>query len=146
MRVLVVGHRWSAGWSESCHAALRALGHEVFYIEDTGECVYDPVANGLVKDPSYGTSHIRHSLDAFGLVIPAAMPAAAPSRSIPSFATAAPWWLRWLGGFPCYWPPASKFGARTPRTAATRSQFCRSSRATRTAGFGSCRAPAATCG
>ena len=24
---------------------LRALGHEVFYIEDTGECVYDPVQN-----------------------------------------------------------------------------------------------------
>ena len=23
---------------------LRALGHEVFYIEDTGECVYDPIA------------------------------------------------------------------------------------------------------
>ena len=24
---------------------LRALGHEVFYIEDTGECIYDPVQN-----------------------------------------------------------------------------------------------------
>ena len=24
---------------------LRALGHDVFYIEDTGECVYDPVQN-----------------------------------------------------------------------------------------------------
>ncbi len=29
MRILVVGHRWSAGWSESCAEALRALGHEV---------------------------------------------------------------------------------------------------------------------
>ncbi len=35
---------------------LRALGHEVFYIEDTGECVYDPVQNTRSTDPSYGTS------------------------------------------------------------------------------------------
>ena len=30
---------------------LRALGHEVFYIEDTGECVYDPVQNTRSTDP-----------------------------------------------------------------------------------------------
>ena len=30
---------------------LRALGHEVFYIEDTGECVYDPVLNTRATDP-----------------------------------------------------------------------------------------------
>src|SRR5215510_11953770 len=29
---------------------LRALGHEVFYIEDTGECVYDPVQNTRAAD------------------------------------------------------------------------------------------------
>jgi hypothetical protein len=37
---------------------LRALGHEVFYIEDTGECVYDPVQNTRSLDPSYGTNYI----------------------------------------------------------------------------------------
>ena len=38
---------------------LRALGHEVFYIEDTGECVYDPVQNALATDPAYGTTYIH---------------------------------------------------------------------------------------
>ena len=36
---------------------LRALGHEVFYIEDTGECVYDPVQNTRATDPA-----LRHDL------------------------------------------------------------------------------------
>jgi hypothetical protein len=47
--------------------ALRALGHEVFYIEDTGECVYDPVQNTRATDPSYGTTYINDALKPFGL-------------------------------------------------------------------------------
>ena len=46
---------------------LRALGHEVFYIEDTGECVYDPVQNTRSTDPSYGTNYIHQALEPFGL-------------------------------------------------------------------------------
>jgi hypothetical protein len=46
---------------------LRALGHEVFYIEDTGECVYDPVQNTRATDPSYGTRYIHDALEPFGL-------------------------------------------------------------------------------
>jgi hypothetical protein len=46
---------------------LRALGHEVFYIEDTGECVYDPVANTRATDPTYGTTYINDALAPFGL-------------------------------------------------------------------------------
>jgi hypothetical protein len=46
---------------------LRALGHEVFYIEDTGECVYDPVQNTRSTDPAYGTSYIHAALEPFGL-------------------------------------------------------------------------------
>ena len=46
---------------------LRALGHEVCYIEDTGECIYDPVQNALVTDPSYGTRYINQALEPFGL-------------------------------------------------------------------------------
>ena len=46
---------------------LRALGHEVFYIEDTGECVYDPVANTRATDPSYGTAYIHQALEPYGL-------------------------------------------------------------------------------
>ena len=46
---------------------LRALGHEVFYVEDTGECVYDPIQNARSTDPSYGTSYIHAALEPFGL-------------------------------------------------------------------------------
>jgi hypothetical protein len=45
---------------------LRALGHDVFYIEDTGECVYDPVQNARSVDPAYGTNYIHQSLQPFG--------------------------------------------------------------------------------
>ncbi|MGE0448554.1 MAG: glycosyltransferase [Vicinamibacterales bacterium] len=46
---------------------LRALGHEVFYIEDTGEVVYDPVLDTRSNDPSYGTRYIHDALSPFGL-------------------------------------------------------------------------------
>jgi hypothetical protein len=46
---------------------LRALGHEVFYIEDTGECVYDPITNARMLDPGYGTSYIQSVLAPFDL-------------------------------------------------------------------------------
>jgi hypothetical protein len=28
---------------------LRDLGHEVFYVEDTGECIYDPIQNARTE-------------------------------------------------------------------------------------------------
>jgi hypothetical protein len=46
---------------------LRDLGHEVFYIEDTGEYIYDPVQNTRSEDPTYGTAYIHDSLSPFGL-------------------------------------------------------------------------------
>jgi hypothetical protein len=46
---------------------LRALGHEVFYVEDTGECVYDPVLNTRAVEPTYGTTYINDALTPFGL-------------------------------------------------------------------------------
>ena len=36
---------------------LRALGHELLHIEDTGECIYDPEQNTRSLDPSYGTRY-----------------------------------------------------------------------------------------
>jgi hypothetical protein len=45
---------------------LRSLGHDVFYIEDTGECIYDPVQNVRATDPSYGTDYIQAALEPFG--------------------------------------------------------------------------------
>jgi hypothetical protein len=46
---------------------LRELGHEVLYIEDTGECIYDPERDEIATDPSYGTRYIHGALEPFGL-------------------------------------------------------------------------------
>jgi hypothetical protein len=46
---------------------LRNLGHEVFYIEDTGECIYDPEQNAISEDPAYGTRYIHAALEPFAL-------------------------------------------------------------------------------
>lgn len=73
MRILFAGiiARYPFGGVTWCSLmyllGLRALGHEVFYIEDTGECVYDPVQNTRATDPSYGTSYIHQALEPFGL-------------------------------------------------------------------------------
>jgi hypothetical protein len=45
---------------------LRALGHDVLYIEDTGECIYDPEQNTRSEDPSFGTRYIHAALEPFG--------------------------------------------------------------------------------
>jgi hypothetical protein len=44
---------------------LRALGHEVFYVEDTGQAIYDPEQNAISNDPSYGAEYIRRALEPF---------------------------------------------------------------------------------
>ncbi len=48
-------------------AGLQRLGWDVFYLEDTGECPYDPVANGITTDPAYAVSYIRRELARVGL-------------------------------------------------------------------------------
>ena len=46
---------------------LRALGHEVLYIEDTGECIYDAERDEITLDPTYGTRYIHDALAPFDL-------------------------------------------------------------------------------
>ena len=46
---------------------LRALGHDVCYLEDTGECIYDADADAITLDPAYGTRYIHNALEPFGL-------------------------------------------------------------------------------
>lgn len=46
---------------------LRALGHEVYYLEDTGECVYDYEKNTLSLDSSYSLNYINTALSQFNL-------------------------------------------------------------------------------
>jgi hypothetical protein len=73
MRILFAGiiARYPFGGVTWCSLmyllGLRALGHDVFYIEDTGECVYDPVLNTRATDPTYGTTYIHQALEPFGL-------------------------------------------------------------------------------
>ena len=73
MRILFAGivARYPFGGVAWCSlmylVGLRALGHEVFYIEDTGECVYDPERNTISPDPSYGTRYLQEMLEPFDL-------------------------------------------------------------------------------
>ncbi|HTM04480.1 MAG TPA: hypothetical protein VL173_13310 [Vicinamibacterales bacterium] len=73
MKVLVAGiiARYPFGGVTWCSLmyllGLRALGHEVLYIEDTGECIYDPEQNAISEDPAYGTRYIHRALEPFGL-------------------------------------------------------------------------------
>jgi hypothetical protein len=46
---------------------LRALGYEVYYLEDTGECIYDYEKNTISLDSAYGLNYINRSLAEFGL-------------------------------------------------------------------------------
>ena len=46
---------------------LRRLGHRVWYLEDTGECNYDPVAQTMATDPAYALRFIDDCLRPHGL-------------------------------------------------------------------------------
>ena len=73
MRVLFAGiiGRYPLGGVTWCSLmyllGLRALGHEVFYVEDTGECVYDPEQNTRALDPCYALRYIDAALRPHGL-------------------------------------------------------------------------------
>lgn len=47
--------------------ALQDLGFSVFYVEDTGECNYDPTINGIATEPSYAVNFIERELTRIGL-------------------------------------------------------------------------------
>jgi hypothetical protein len=72
MKVVVAGiiARYPFGGVTWCSLmyllGLRNLGHEVLYIEDTGECIYDPEQNTRSEDPGYGTRYIHAALEPFG--------------------------------------------------------------------------------
>ena len=48
-------------------AGFQALGYEVFYLEDTGECGFDPVRNSITTDPAYALAYIKRHLQIVGL-------------------------------------------------------------------------------
>ena len=47
--------------------ALRALGHDVLYLEDTGSWFYDPATDAMTDDVSVPLRCLRHTMDAHGL-------------------------------------------------------------------------------
>jgi len=51
-------------------AGLRKLGHEVLFLEDSGDteyCCYDPEKHVVGKDPEYGIAYAKHIFDSTGL-------------------------------------------------------------------------------
>lgn len=48
-------------------AGFQRLGYEVFYLEDTGECNFDPAANAISTDPAYAVDYVRRQLALVGL-------------------------------------------------------------------------------
>lgn len=51
------------GWCSLMYLlGLKRLGHQVWYLEDTGECNFDPVANTLATEAGYATNFVNESL------------------------------------------------------------------------------------
>ncbi len=48
-------------------AGFQRLGYDVFYLEDTGECNFDPIQNAIATDPAYALDYIRRELALVGL-------------------------------------------------------------------------------
>ena len=46
---------------------LQRLGHKVWYLEDMGECNFDPIENTISTDPRYALEFIRTCLSPYGL-------------------------------------------------------------------------------
>jgi hypothetical protein len=47
-------------------SGFRRLGHEVFYLEDTGQWLYDPHANTFTDDASFNVAHLLETLGRAG--------------------------------------------------------------------------------
>ncbi len=43
------------------------LGHDVYYFEDTGQCPFNPIEGGLVRDHSYNVKYLSNVMSQFGL-------------------------------------------------------------------------------
>jgi len=56
------------GWQAVHHVAgLARLGHDVYYIEDSGARPYDPRIKSVVADSSYGVAFLADAMARFGL-------------------------------------------------------------------------------
>src|SRR5438132_13345481 len=46
---------------------LQRRGHDVFYIEDSGTCPYDPIHDTISMDVSYSLTYLKRHLEPYGL-------------------------------------------------------------------------------
>jgi hypothetical protein len=56
------------GWQAIHHVVgLARLGHDVYFVDDTGAWAYDPRVKSLVKDCAYSVEFLRRTMERFGL-------------------------------------------------------------------------------
>lgn len=73
MRILFAGIMGRYPYGGVCWCSLmyilglQKLGHEVLYLEDTGECNFDPYLNTLAESPEYALKTIDSTLRPFAL-------------------------------------------------------------------------------
>src|SRR5215204_1850005 len=48
-------------------AGFRQLGHDVYYVEDSGAPPYDPRVKSIAIDPAYNVACLQHAFACFGL-------------------------------------------------------------------------------
>lgn len=46
---------------------LHRLGHDVWYVEDTGQFPYHPIEEGLARDPAFNVAYLARAFERFGL-------------------------------------------------------------------------------
>jgi glycosyltransferase involved in cell wall biosynthesis len=56
------------GWQAIHHVVgLARLGHDVYFVDDSGAWAYDPRVKSLVKDCAYSVEFLRRTMERFGL-------------------------------------------------------------------------------
>jgi len=55
-------------WGHSQYLlGLARLGHDVYYLEDSGQWPYNPLEDGLIKDPTFNVDYLAGVMSRFGL-------------------------------------------------------------------------------
>jgi hypothetical protein len=55
-------------WGHSQYLlGLTRLGHDVYYLEDSGQWPYNPLADGLIEDPTFNVDYLAGVMSRFGL-------------------------------------------------------------------------------
>jgi len=108
------------GWDYLAYVSgFRRLGHEVFYLEDTGQWVYDPRAHSFTDDVGFNAAYLADTLaragdgmrDHWSLRAPDGTYHGAPLAQVARFCSAADLWLNVSGA--CWLRDAYRGARRT---------------------------------